>query len=238
MLRVFKLCGQGWARGGWRCLVAAAPFVAFAVSAALVLTGSEGLPGLPRPALGHIMRLEGYAFATGFFFMWFLTVGGIAASSRVPVPVVMFSILAAIVALMTWLLWSTRPGIMMVFQYWALVVISYGGALLDRGGPAAFLPWLQRTVWMIVCYFVTLMCIDAPVNVDSWSTQDSVMRVVVVYFSLLAFMELTGLYHVEWKRPAEGATAADPAPSPNPEREKFAARLRAFGSRREQRPRR
>lgn len=228
--RVFGLCRAGWARGRWRCLAAALPFLLFALSAALVLSGWDGLPGLPRPTLGHIMRLEGYAFATGFLFMVFLMFG-IAGAGRAPVPVVLFCVLAPIVALMTWLLWSTRPGIMMVFQYWALVLVSYSGAFLDRAGPAAFLPWLQRTVWMIVCYFVTLMCIDAPMSVDSWNTQDSVMRVVLVYFSLLAFMELTGLYQLEWKQPAKVVKAA--GPSPNPEREKFAARLRDFAARRE-----
>jgi hypothetical protein len=167
--------------------------------------------------------------------MWFLLMGGIGASSRVPVPVVMLGILAIVMGFITWVLWSTRPGIVVVLQYWALVLTSYAGAFLDRGGPAMFLPWLQRTVWMIVCYFAVLMSIDAPMSVDSWSTQDSVMQVVLFYFSLLAFMELTGLYHVEWQRPPAAASPEAAAePSPNPGREKFAARLRAFGERREQ----
>lgn len=229
--RLLALCCAGWARGGWRCIAAALPFLLIAVSAALVLSGGEGLPGLARPVIGHLMRLEAYVFATGFFFTWCLMFP-VFGTDRVPPTTLMLIILLLIVAGLSALMWTTRPGFLTVLQYWGLIAATYAGALLDRGGPARFLPWLQRTIWMIICYAGLSIILHPPVSVDSWSTQDSVMRLALAYFALLAFMELTGLYQVDWRRDKPAPVPPPPAPSPNPERERFAARLREFGARR------
>lgn len=179
--------------------------------------------------MGHLMRLEGYAFATGFFLLFLLSLGRFAAvfearNFTIGVLVVIATFVGAV-------LWTTRPGLLVLAQFVAVVIVTFLGSLLDANDDDARLRWLLRLGFMLGAYVVTVLVCDPPMTVDSWRGQDSVMATAAMYFGLLAVAEFSGLYYARQVAPAprDGVAARVKLPPGAAERARWAALLRRHG---------
>ena len=187
------ILAAAWWRGRWSCVVAGGTLAFIAYAAWAVALGGDGLTGLRREDIGRLMRLEGYAFATGFLFAMLLPF--CMAAGRLVLIAVWIAFLVT-VALIGAILWSTRPGLTLMAGYLAMVGTTYLGALLDPQGAFTTSAWWQRVLAVIVLFFIGTIAFRTPLHVDSWSNQTSVMRFGAFHFSFLALAEWSGLYHL------------------------------------------
>ncbi|MBU1641355.1 MAG: hypothetical protein KKG53_12840, partial [Proteobacteria bacterium] len=118
MLMACKILAAAWWRGRWSCFAAGSSLTILAVGACLVVLGGQELPGFSPESVGTVMRLEGYAFGTGFtlaiLLPWFSTTRGPTASS-------LWIAFLFTVGIMSLMLLGTKPGWITMLQYFLLV---------------------------------------------------------------------------------------------------------------------
>lgn len=188
-----------WRRGQWSCVFAGATLTLIALAAWMIALGGEGLPGLRREDIGVLMRLEGYAFATGFLFAMILP--WCMSAGRIPPGATWVAFLLS-VGLVGSVFGSTRPGWPLMAAYAAMVGATYLGALLDPRGAFSSSAWWQRVLTVVALFISGTTIFGTPIMVDSWSQQASVMRLAAYYFSLFALAEWSGVYHLrraDWR---------------------------------------
>lgn len=231
MHRFGALFRRGWKRGGWRCVIAGTGPALIALAALVLVAGIDTVPGLTRAGMGHLMRLEGYAFATGFFLLCLLSFTAFTAVFAARGFTI--ALLVIIATFIGSVLWSTDPGLLVLAQFAGVVIVTFLGSLLDADDVDARLRWLLRLGFMLAAYVVTVLVCDPPTHVDSWREQDSVVATAAMYFGLLAMGEFSGLYYA-WQlapapqdsNPAGSNVELSPAAAA---RAKWAALLRSHG---------
>jgi hypothetical protein len=190
----------GALRRGWlSCAAGGISFGVLALGAWLVALGGTGLPWLSPESVGTLMRLEAYVVMTGFTFAMLLPWLPLAGRGF---GVALWVALLAVIALMSWLLWSTRPDVALIAQYVAVMSGTFLGALLDPRGTFTTLAWWKRIGAMIAVFVAGVMLFDPPTAIDSWEDDASVLRLSALYFTSLACLESSGVYHLgldEWR---------------------------------------
>lgn len=189
-----RILATAWWRGRWSCLAAGGSLTALAIMIYIVALGSEEFLGFSSESIGTVMRLEGYAFGSGFMLAlilpWCSTPNG-------PTPTSLWIAFVFTIVLMSIMLLSTNPGWTLIFQYLLLMGMTYLGALLDPRGAFTTSAWWQRVLTGIILFAVGTQTFHPPLHIDSWHTQVSVIRLAMFYFSLLALAELSGIYQLQ-----------------------------------------
>ncbi|MBU0480434.1 MAG: hypothetical protein KKG47_04975 [Proteobacteria bacterium] len=194
MLLTAKIHAAAWRRGRWSCLAAGGSLTVLAVLIWIIALGGDDFLGFSRKSIGTTMRLEGYAFGTGFMLAillpWCSTPGG-------PKPTSLKIAFAFTVGLMSLMLLSTDPGWLLLLQYLLLTGMTYLGALLDPRGAFTTSAWWLRVLTGTILFAFGTQVFHTPLHIDNWDTESSVIHLAMFYFSVLALVELSGIYHLQ-----------------------------------------
>lgn len=187
---------SGWSRGGWTKWAAAFPLALLAAGAGVVLAGHAGLPGMSRTILTRLMMVEFLAIHSGaflgFFFFW-------RPSDRKNT-VAKWVIFCVILGLYCAAAFNVGRDLFVMFVIGS--GLPYLGMMLARDRASLRQMWARWT-WSFLAFMAASGPTGTPGSVNQWTDRQSVVWACLIYFTLLALAELSGIYYTrepDWRQ--------------------------------------